>query len=207
VDSVPVLAGWHPKRDCLRAEGSSRRAIEAVFPRPGDAPPEHRLCEHHIKRRLHEKLEPAVLADGHPIAGAFERALASPERWAAFVEACQEEHAIGRHPMALLMWWFEEYGDQVAEQVATRPPGGPHSTGPLEAVLNEVRVRIDDRAGSFTNRARLANLVNLTTVDLRTTADGRQWADRIRERIYLAGGHATQQRPHDDPKGTYSLLD
>jgi hypothetical protein len=28
----------------------------------------------------------------------------------------------------------------------------------------------------------------------------------LRERLYLAGGYASPTRPHDDPKGTYSLF-
>jgi hypothetical protein len=45
----------------------------------------------------------------------------------------------------------------------------------------------------------------LMALDLRGETDGRAWADRLRERTYLAGGHAAQQRTHDDPKGTASL--
>jgi hypothetical protein len=37
-------------------------------------------------------------------------------------------------------------------------------------------------------------------------ADARDWADRLRERLYLAGGRPANQRPHDDPRGTYSLF-
>ena len=44
------------------------------------------------------------------------------------------------------------------------------------------------------------------TMDLRGRADGRVWAERLRERIYLAGGAATHSRPHDDRKGIYSLF-
>lgn len=67
-------------------------------------------------------------------------------------------------------------------------------------------MRIGDRVGSFTNRARMANLLTLIAADIHTKSNGRVWADRIRERIYLAGGHARYQRPHDDRKGDYSLL-
>src|SRR5215218_4272220 len=66
--------------------------------------------------------------------------------------------------------------------------------------------RIGDRVGSFTNRARMAKLLALMTLDLSGKADGREWADRLRERLYLAGGRTNNQRPHDDPKGSYSLI-
>jgi hypothetical protein len=51
----------------------------------------------------------------------------------------------------------------------------------------------------------MTKLLALMTLDLRESANGRLWADHIRERI-LAGGHARHIRPHDDPKGTHSLL-
>jgi hypothetical protein len=44
------------------------------------------------------------------------------------------------------------------------------------------------------------------TLDMLGKADGRDWADRLRERIYLAGGRPANQRPHDDPKGVLSLF-
>jgi hypothetical protein len=31
-------------------------------------------------------------------------------------------------------------------------------------------------------------------------ADSREWADQLREHLYLAGGRPQNQRPHDDPK-------
>jgi hypothetical protein len=58
--------------------------------------------------------------------------------------------------------------------------------------------------GSFTNRARLSKLLDPMTLDMRGRADGREWADRLRERLYLAGGRPQNQRPHDDPKGVHS---
>jgi hypothetical protein len=44
------------------------------------------------------------------------------------------------------------------------------------------------------------------TLDLLGKADGRDWADRLRERLHLAGGRPQNQRPHDDPKGVHSLF-
>jgi len=73
-------------------------------------------------------------------------------------------------------------------------------------VLHEVDRRIGDRIGSFTNRARMSKLLRLMALELNGEADGRLWADRLRERLYLAGGRAAVQRPHDDAKGTHSLF-
>jgi hypothetical protein len=91
-------------------------------------------------------------------------------------------------------------------QIPTREPDGLNSTGPVEQILREIDRRIGDRVGSFTNRTRLAKLLNLMTLDLLGKADGRDWADRLRERLYLAGGRPENQRPHDDPKGVHSLF-
>ena len=107
--------------------------------------------------------------------------------------------------MRLVMNWLDDYGDLVAAQCATRRTDVSNSTGPVKAVLREVGDRIGDRVASFTNRERTTKLLTLMTMKIRGRVDGRVWADRIRERIYLAGGHAPQQRPHDDHKGSYSL--
>ena len=72
-------------------------------------------------------------------------------------------------------------------------------------MLREVNTRIGDRVASFTNRDRMSKLLMLMTMDMRRRADGRVWADRLRERIYLAGGGASPIRPRDDPKGTYPV--
>ena len=109
--------------------------------------------------------------------------------------------------MALAVSWVERYGARIATQVARRDPAGPNSTGPVEQVLREVDRRIGDRVGSFTNRARMSKLLELMALQIGGRADGRQWADRLRERLYLAGGRpADNQRPHDDPNGAYSLI-
>ncbi|MGN6167843.1 MAG: hypothetical protein ACTHQQ_06685 [Solirubrobacteraceae bacterium] len=44
------------------------------------------------------------------------------------------------------------------------------------------------------------------TLDPLGKADGRQRADRLKERLYLAGGRPRNQRPHDDPNGIHSLF-
>lgn len=188
------------------ADATIRRAIGLVFPRDGAPVPEHRLSEHHVKRSLQEKLPPQVMVNTHPIGHAFDLALTSATNWGTFVQACEEEHHHGSHPMRLVMNWLDDYGDLVDAQCATRRPNGTNSTGPVEAVLREVGNRIGDRVASYTNRERMSKLLTLMTMETRGRIDGRVWADRIRERIYLAGGRAAQQRPHDDRKGTYSLF-
>ncbi|MGH2832365.1 MAG: hypothetical protein ACRDK2_06280 [Solirubrobacteraceae bacterium] len=104
------------------------------------------------------------------------------------------------------MKWLDTYGQRARVQIPTRDPNGLNSTGPVEQVLREIDSRIGDRVGSFTNRERLAKLLDLMTLDLQGKADSRQWADRLREQLYLAGGRPKNQRSHDDPKGVHSLF-
>jgi hypothetical protein len=101
--------------------------------------------------------------------------------------------------------WIDDHGAPIEHQAATRNPGIPNSTSPIEAPLAEIKRRLADRAGVFTNLARMNKLLALIALDLRGQADGRAWADRLRERTYLPGRHAAQQRPHDDPKKVVSL--
>jgi hypothetical protein len=129
-----------------------------------------------------------------------------PARWQAFVAAAESEHAVGTHgPLGGLLRWIDEFGHIVERQSATRDPALPHSTSPVEATLREVVGRLRDRAGNFTNLARMNKLLALMTLELCGQADGRVWADRLRERTYLLGGHAPEQRPHDDARGVASL--
>lgn len=178
-------------------------AIESVF---GDSAPEHRLCEWHLGRKLREHLPAEIIDDrDHPITRALGGAFHTPGGWSALLEAIADEHS-ARQSLTLALRWLDRYGSRVAAQIATRDPGGPNSTGPVEQILREVERRIGDRVGSFTNRARMAKLLTLMTLDLSGRADGREWADRLRERLYLANGRPDNQRPHDDPKGRYSLI-
>ena len=185
------------------ADNALACAIKTVF---GDSGPEHRLCEWHLGRKLREHLPAEILADrAHPITRALASAFHTPTDWRALVAAIGDPHT-ARPSLAVAGRWLERYGGRVEAQIATREPGGPNSTGPVEQVLREVDRRIGDRVGSFSNRARMAKLLALMTLDLTGQADGRQWADRIRERLYLAGGRPANQRPHDDPKHSPSLI-
>ena len=178
-------------------------AIRSVF---GETGPEHRLCEWHLGRKLREHLPEEVLENrSHPVSRALASAFRGPEQWETLLCAIAAEPPGGRS-MALARGWLERYGERIATQVAARDPGSPNSTGPVEQALREVDRRIGDRVGSFTNRARMSKLLRLMALELDGEADGRLWADRLRERLYLAGGRAAVQRPHDDTKGTHSLF-
>src|SRR5205085_3410952 len=169
---------------------------------------EHRQCEWHLGRKLRQHLPDEILDDRvHPISRALLDAFQSLEGWDRLEQAIRTEHTRGEHrPLGLAVKWMETYGQIARAQIPTREPNGLNSTGPVEQVLREIDRRIGDRVGSFTNRPRLAKLLNLMTLDLLGKADGRRWADRLREQLYLAGGRPQNQRPHDDPKGVHSLF-
>ena len=169
---------------------------------------EHRQCEWHLGRKLRQHLPDEILADrSHPISRALPDAFHSLEAWDRLEHAIGTEHTCGEHrPLGLAIKWLDTYGQLARAQVPTRQPNGLNSTGPVEQVLREIDRRIGDRVGCFTNRARLAKLLDLMTLDLLGKADGRHWADRLREQLYLAGGRPQNQRPHDDPKGVPSLF-
>ncbi len=166
--------------------------------------PEHWLSERHLKEGLEDQLPNGVKVPTHPIWRAFGLAPISPANWDRFVNACTDEALRGRYELVLTMNWLRDYGDQVAEQCKTRPAGG-NSTGAVKRVLREVGVRIGERSASFSNRERMSKLLTLMTLEMRTSADGRVWADALRERNYLAGGTAVHIHPPDDRKGSYSL--
>jgi len=178
------------------ADHALAAAIESAF---GDAPVEHRLCEWHLGRKLREHLPDPILSDrDHPIPRALADAFHTPQAWDALTQAIRDEHLVGEHrPLTLAVRWLETYGPRAEAQIATRDPNRPHSTGPVEQVLREVDRRIGDRVGSFTNRARMRQLLALMTLDMTGRADHRQWADRLRERLFLAGGRPTRHRPHE----------
>lgn len=187
------------------ADNALACAIEATF---AAAAPEHQLCEWHLGRKLRDHLPDRLLADhAHPVTRALPHAFASPQAWRELTDAIDAEHQAGEHgPLTLTVNWLATYGPRIAAQAATRDPRGPHSTGAVEQILHKLDRRLRDRAGSFTNRARMAKLLALMTLELNHTADARTWADQLRERLYLAGGRPANQRPHDDPKGTHSLI-
>ncbi len=197
--------GGAPRVIVSDADNALALAIGGVF---GESGVEHRLCEWHLGRKLRYHLPDPVLADReHPIMRALRDAFQTPEAWTRLEDAIRAEHAHGEHgPLALAITWLSTYGRIAQAQIPTRDPHGINSTGPVEQVLREIDRRIGDRIGSFTNRARLAKLLDLMTLDMLGRADGREWADRLRERLYLAGGRPTNQRPHDDPKGVHSLF-
>jgi hypothetical protein len=169
--------------------------------------PDMRIGEWHLGRALRRRIPDPMQADpGSPIMQRLGPAFYAPDRWRAFVDAVEHEHEARTHgSLAGLLRWIDDHGLLIEHQAATRDPRIPNSTSPIEAPLADIKRRLQDRAGVFTNLARMNKLLALMALDLRGETDSRAWADRLRERTHPAGGHAAEQRPHDDPTGVVSL--
>jgi hypothetical protein len=89
---------------------------------------------------------------------------------------------------------------------AKRTSAGPNSTGAVEATTRKLKAAFLGRSQSFGNRARMNLLLGMMTLHVDGRADGRVWADRLRERLRDRRGIAPEQRPHDDRKGQRSLV-
>jgi len=90
-------------------------------------------------------------------------------------------------------------------QAATRPPVGPHSTGPLETYFRGLEMAIGDRAAKMTNKHRADALLKLLTARHNAWVDEDAWTDLIRDHLVARKGHAIHQRLRTDPAGTPSL--
>jgi hypothetical protein len=184
-----------------------RGAAAQVFPDRSNAPRAHvRLCELHVKRAIENALAPIAGQSRHPVMRALRLALVDSGNWGFFAAQVRHTHQQGSPPLPAMMRWLALYGDDVAASVARRTTTGPNSTGAVEATARKVKTAFLGRAQSFGNRARMTLLLDLMTLHLNGQADGRVWADRLRERLHPSGGIAPQQRPHDDSKGERSLV-
>src|ERR687895_1219703 len=178
-----------------------RKALAGVFPRAGEAAPELRLCELHLRRSLENALAPLEGEPDHPVARAFRHALFDHDNWARFEAQARASHQDARPPLPALARWLDNYAEIVASQLETRSSLGPNSIGAVEAALRQVDRAFQGRSQGFGNRRRLNLLLDLMTLHAGGQADPRRWADQLRERLHPRGGIAPHQRPHDDRRG------
>jgi hypothetical protein len=199
--------GGRPRVVISDMDNATRLGVANAFADHNGPPPDMRIGEWHLGRALRRRIPDSIAADPtSPVMQRLGPAFYEPARWRTFVDAVEYEHKARTHgPLSGLLGWIDDHGELVEHQSATRDPRIPNSTSPIEAPLAQTKRRLEDRAGVFTNLARMNKLLALIALDLRGDSDGRAWADRLRERTYLAGGHAAEQRPHDDPKGVTSL--
>jgi hypothetical protein len=187
------------------ADKALRNALQSVFPRAHDEPPRMHRCELHLRRSLENVLAPLTDSPDHPLLRAAPQAFYSPDHWARFETDARASHRRGDPPLPALIRWLDTNAADLARQLASRT-AGPRSTGAVESALRNVEGAFLGRSQSFGNRPRLNHLLDLMTLHANGRSDPRTFADHLRERLHPAGGIAPDQRPHDDPKCTPSLL-
>jgi hypothetical protein len=189
-------------------DNATRLGVANAFADQNGPAPDMRIGHWHLGRALRRRIPDGMAADpASPVMQTLGPAFYTPARWRVFVAAVEHEHAAGTNgPLTGLLRWIDDYGELIERQAARRHPNVPNSTSPVEAPLAEIKRRLEDRAGVFTNLARMNKPLALMALDLRGQTDGRAWADRLREHTYLAAGRAPEQRPHDDPKPVVSLI-
>lgn len=184
-----------------------RRAVAQTFPdQPGVPRTHERLCELHVKRAIENALAPLAGQPGHPVIRALRLALVDSGNWSFFEAQVKRTDQRGNPALPAMMRWLRLHGADVAASVAKRTSAGPNSTGAVEATARKLKAAFLGRSQSFGNRARMNLLLDLMTLHLNGRADGRLWADRLRERLHDRRGIAPEQRPHDDRKGQRSLV-
>lgn len=197
--------GGSPERVVADAEPAPRTAATNVFPRAGAAPPRLYYCEDHLRRYAITQLPRHIRTDPtHPLMIQIQKAFSGSNAWIAFENLALAEHAANAMP--LFARWMYAWGGIAKAQVASRPPGAPHATGATEAVLHKIRERLNKRASTMTNIVRAQKLLDLFLLDFNGQVDEQAWVEKIRLELLRRHGWAGHQRPHDDPKGTWSLV-
>jgi hypothetical protein len=155
-------------------DNATRLGVAHAFADQTGALPEMRIGEWHLGRSLRRRIPDGLFADpANPVMQRLGPAFYTPARWQAFIDAVEQEHRARTHgPLSGLLRWIDDHGALIEHQSATRDPRIPNSTSPIEAPLAEIKWRFEDRAGVFTNLARMNKLLALMALDLRGNADG-----------------------------------
>lgn len=184
--------------------GLARKAAGRVWPLPGHTPPELRRCEWHLARNITRSLPDDVQRDrAEPIHRLITAALTSDPGWEALTaevgaRACSGGYLSATKTLASL--------DQlVRDQIRTRVPTGPHSSGALEQFFHHLDATIGDRAARLTNKARADALLQLLAADRNGWADETAWAELIRRHLLIRRGRAPEQRRCTDSSHDPSL--
>jgi hypothetical protein len=197
-----------PERIVADFDRAIERGAQAAFPRPGDPAPNYLICEHHAHQVMIRWLSALRGQPQHPLFALEERALMNAAEWQAFEQAIRHEDATGT-PLPLAINGLARYGPRLSAQAAARRWAGPHSTGAVEAIGDQLaHSLLGERARTLGNRERTNKLLQLLTIGLREPAISEaSWAAKIRRDLEQRQGRTSfQQRPHDDPRGRPSLV-
>lgn len=159
---------------------------------------EARRCEWHLTRNLLKNLPSNVRENpDDPLKALLGRAQGSVEGWEAYLDALNVRASAKRGWAAAVK--AANLNDQlIRHQAATRPPVGPHSTGPLEEHFRHLKSVIGDRAARMTNKRRADALLLLLAMRRNGWADELRWAEVIRAYLVDRRGVAPLQRRHTD---------
>ena len=90
----------------------------------------------------------------------------------------------------------------VRAQAATRPPTGPHSTGPLEEFFHTLNQTIGDRAARMTNKRRADALLTLLAAHRNGWVEEHHWGEIIRAHLIKRRGIAPPHKNTSHPTTT-----
>lgn len=168
-------------------------------------PPHYHYCEDHLRRNFLANLPRVIKEDPkHPIMRHLPYAFQNRYSWDRFeAEVLKQHQMVG---MAGAQRWMRQQKGKVLAQLPHRPAYGPYAIGATEAALSSVKEILADRHASMTNLPRARKLLKLVHLDLIGKVDEVRWTEKIRRELIRRRGWAPKQRPHDDPKGTWSLV-
>jgi hypothetical protein len=160
--------------------------------------PDFRVCEWHLARNL-DKALPTSLAKDDPFRDRVRAGFRDATAWGAL----RDELQAAGYGNAMTYW--HGIDAPVRAQMATRVPGRPNSTGPLEEFFHQLDRTIGDRAARMTNKSRADALLKLLAMARNGWVDEIRWAELIRDYLATRAGLAPDQRRHTDSRRHPSL--
>lgn len=165
--------------------------VAARFVWPAPNTPELLISEFHLARTLDAHLIRLGLALDDEVAAAARAAFDGPREWAVLIALLTPVAARD----ARLARWIKRWEKVVPRQLTNHASReARRTTGGIEQRLLVVKERIRPRSWLFSNRERMNRLLMLMCLDMRSTANDREWAATIRAHLLRAGGRPPQQR-------------
>jgi hypothetical protein len=173
-----------------------QQAAAIVWPAP--ATPELVISEYHLREMLDKHLKRHRIVRGSPLSDLARDAFSDPAHWAALVAGLAPLAATDSKVRKWLRRWTARVSAQLARHAFRHTT---RSTGGVEQHLRALYLRIQHRRHMFSNRERLDRLLMLMTLDMRGSADEREWARVIRSWLMVSGGVPPPARQIADHTG------
>lgn len=166
--------------------------------------PELRRCEWHLSRNLTQTLPEDVQRDRtDPVHQLIADAQRTLKGWRALHKEIKARAHDGGYLRATKT--VQANDALIREQIASRHPDRPQTTGALEQFFHQLDTAIGDRASRMTNKTRADALLHLLAAHRNGWADEAAWAELIRTELLTRKGLAPEQRQHTDPADGPSL--